>query len=116
MTIRTLFETGYTSKMPGTEDGVNEIQKVYSPCFGSPFMPLPVKTYSDMLMDRIVEEESNVWLVNTGMDRSGDRYPLGETRKAIKKVLDSKVVTRDVKWTNPVQPCKLGTIDLKEVT
>ena len=68
-----------------------------------------------MLMNLIDHIGCNVWLVNTGMDRSGDRYPLGETRKAIKKVLDSKVVTRDVKWTNPVQPCKLGTIDLKEV-
>jgi len=114
-TIRKLFETGYTSKMPGTEDGVTEIQKVYSPCYGSPFMPLPVKTYSDMLMNLIDHIGSNVWLVNTGMNRSGNRYPLNETRKAIKKVLDSEVKTRNVRWTNPVQPCKLGTIDLKEV-
>ena len=115
-TIRKMFETGYTSKMPGTEDGVNEIQKVYSPCFGSPFMPLPVKIYSDMLMDRVIEEESNVYLVNTGMNKNGDRFPLNETREAIKKVLNYDVETREIEWTNPSQPCKLGTINLKEVT
>ena len=114
-TIRKLFETGYTSKMPGTEDGVNEIQKVYSPCYGSPFMPLPVKTYSDMLMNLIQENKSKVYLVNTGMNRQGNRYPLNETREAIKKVLDHDVETRKEEWTNPVQPCQLGTIFLHKV-
>ena len=114
-TIRKLFETGYTSKMPGTEDGVNEIQKVYSPCYGSPFMPLPVKTYSDMLMNLIQENKSKVYLVNTGMNKQGKRYPLNETREAIKKVLDHDVETRKEEWTNPVQPCQLGTIFLHKV-
>ena len=114
-TIRKMFETGYTSKMPGTEDGVNEIQKVYSPCFGSPFMPLPVKTYSDMLINLIEHQKSKVYLVNTGMNANGERFPLDETRQAIKKVLDYDVETRKKEWTNPVQPCKLGTVFLHEV-
>ena len=114
-TIRKMFETGYTSKMPGTEDGVNEIQKVYSPCFGSPFMPLPVKTYSDMLINLIEHQKSKVYLVNTGMNANGERFPLDETRQAIKKVLDYDVETRKKEWTNPVQPCKLGTVFLYEV-
>ena len=116
MGIRKLFETGYTSKMPGTEDGVKEIQKVYSPCYGSPFMPLPVKTYSDLLMDRVIEEESNVFLVNTGMDKTGNRYPLDQTRAFIKQALSGDYTTKDVEWTNPIQPCKVGTIELKELT
>ncbi len=113
--IRTLFETGYTSKMPGTEDGVNEIQKVYSPCYGSPFMPLPVKTYSDMLMDRVTKEESNVFLVNTGMDESGDRFSLDKTRACIKQAISGEYTTKDIEWTNPIQPCEVGTIQLKEI-
>ena len=112
MAIRKLFETGYTSKMPGTEDGVNEIQKVYSPCYGSPFMPLPVSTYSDLLMDRVIEEESNVFLVNTGMNRSGERYALDSTRSFIKKALNEDYRTNWIEWTNPSQPCKVGTIEL----
>ena len=116
MGIRKLFETGYTSKMPGTEDGVKEIQKVYSPCYGSPFMPLPVKTYSDLLMDRVTEEESNVFLVNTGMDKTGNRYPLDQTRAFIKQALSGDYSTKDIEWTNPIQPCEVGTIELKELT
>ena len=116
MGIRKLFETGYTSKMPGTEDGVKEIQKVYSPCYGSPFMPLPVETYSNLLMDRVTEEESNVFLVNTGMDKTGNRYPLDQTRAFIKQALSGDYTTKDVEWTNPIQPCEVGTIELKELT
>ena len=115
MSIRQLFETGYTSKMPGTEDGVNEIQKVYSPCYGSPFMPLPVSTYSNLLMDRITEEESNVFLVNTGMNESGSRYPLDETRSWIKLALSGNYEESPLEWTNPIQPCKVGTIELKKL-
>ena len=113
MTTRKLFETGYTSKMPGTEDGVKEIQKVYSPCYGSPFMPLPISTYSNLLMDRVVDEGVDVFLVNTGMDRSGQRYSLAKTRSFIKRALDGNYETKFIEWSNPIQPCKLGTIELK---
>ena len=115
LTVRKLFETGYTSKMPGTEDGVSEIQKVYSPCYGSPFMPLSVNVYSDMLMELIETHGSQVYLVNTGMNKDGVRFPLNETRGAIKKVLNYDVETKMTTWVNPVQPCKLGTIFLDEV-
>ena len=57
-----------------------------------------------------------LWLkLNTGMNRQGNRYPLNETREAIKKVLDHDVETRKEEWTNPVQPCQLGTIFLHKV-
>ena len=101
--------------MPGTEDGVSEIQKVYSPCYGSPFMPLSVNVYSDMLMELIETHGSQVYLVNTGMNKDGVRFPLNETRGAIKKVLNYDVETKMTTWVNPVQPCKLGTIFLDEV-
>ena len=103
MAIRTLFENGYTSKMPGTEDGVNEIQRVFSPCYGGPFMPLPVKTYSDLLMDKVVEEDTNVFLVNTGMKPDGNRYELEYTRNCIKRALTGSYQTTDVIWHMPSQ-------------
>ena len=78
-------------------------------------MPLPVKTYSDMLINLIEHQKSKVYLVNTGMNTNGERFPLDETRQAIKKVLDYDVETRKKEWTNPVQPCKLGTVFLHEV-
>lgn len=82
-TVRRFFETGYTSQMPGTEAGNDEIKKIFSPCYGSPFMPRQVHVYSDMLMEKIKEHDVNVYLINTGMDKSGKRFPLEFTRNCV---------------------------------
>ena len=87
-TVRRFFETGYTSQMPGTEAGNDEIKKIFSPCYGSPFMPRPVKVYSDMLMDKITNENCNVYLINTGMDSTGNRFSLDFTRTCVKSAID----------------------------
>ena len=104
-TVREFFETGYTSAMPGTENGVNEIQRTLSPCYGSPFMPRKVKEYSDMLMQKVDQHNCNVFLVNTGMDGNGKRFPLEFTRNCIKQAIDfgtpredhSKEISQDLK-------------------
>ena len=83
-TVRRFFETGYTSQMPGTESGSNEIKPLFSPCYGSPFMPRAVKEYSDLLMNKIHANNCNVYLVNTGMDKEGKRFPLDFTRNCVK--------------------------------
>ena len=75
--------------MPGTENGVTEIQRVCSPCYGSPFMPRSVSTYSNMLMKKIDLHDCNVFLVNTGMDGDGKRFPLEFTRNCIKDAIRS---------------------------
>ena len=62
-TVRKFFETGYTSQMPGTEAGSNEIKKTFSPCYGSPFMPRKVSEYSNMLMKKIDSVGANVYLI-----------------------------------------------------
>ena len=85
--VRRFFETGYTSQMPGTEAGSNEIKPLFSPCYGSPFMPRPVKVYSDLLMDKIDLHECNVYLINTGMDENGERFALEFTRECVKKAI-----------------------------
>ena len=86
-TVRKFFETGYTSQMPGTEAGVTEIKKIFSPCYGSPFMPRRVNVYSDMLMKKIKENNVNVYLINTGMDKYGKRFDLSFTRQCIKNAI-----------------------------
>ena len=86
-TVRRFFETGYTSQMPGTEAGSDEIKRTFSPCYGSPFMPRKVKEYSDMLMKKIKKHNCNVFLVNTGMDKSGKRFDLEFTRNTIKQAI-----------------------------
>ena len=86
-TVRRFFETGYTSQMPGTESGSNEIKPLFSPCYGSPFMPRAVKEYSDLLMNKIHANDCNVYLVNTGMDKEGRRFPLDFTRNCVKDAI-----------------------------
>ena len=86
-TVKLFFETGYTSQMPGTEAGNDEIKRTFSPCYGSPFMPRKVKEYSDMLMKKIKKHNCNVFLVNTGMDKSGKRFDLEFTRNTIKQAI-----------------------------
>ena len=70
------YLTGYTSKVAGTETGVNEPQVVFSPCFGGPFLPLHPKVYARLLGKRIADHQSRCWLVNTGV--TGGPYGIGE--------------------------------------
>jgi len=98
--VRRFFETGYTSVMPGTESGVTEIQRTFSPCYGSPFMPREVKVYSDMLMDKVEQHGSNVFLVNTGMNpETGKRFALDFTRNAIKQAILTEYPLEDTSET-----------------
>lgn len=94
-TVRRFFETGYTSQMPHTEKGVDEIKRICSPCYGSPFMPLSVKAYSDLLMQRVENNNCNVFLVNTGMDTNGKRFALEYTRKCVRDAIDSNTPSVD---------------------
>ena len=87
-TIRRFFETGYTSQMPGTEAGTNEIKPLFSPCYGSPFMPRAVSEYSDLLIQKIHANDCNVYLINTGMDRDGERFSLDFTRECVKMAIE----------------------------
>ena len=87
-TIRRFFETGYTSQMPGTESGTNEIKPLFSPCYGSPFMPRAVREYSDLLIQKIHANNCNVYLINTGMDRDGERFSLDFTRECVKMAIE----------------------------
>ena len=94
--VQRFFETGYTSVMPGAESGVTEIKRTLSPCYGSPFMPRAVKEYSDLLMKNIEQHESNVFLVNTGMNpETGERFPLEFTRNTIKKAILTEYPLKD---------------------
>lgn len=89
------FLSGYTAKLAGTELGVTEPQPNFSTCFGSPFMPLPPKTYAEMLGRRLKEHNAQCWLVNTGW--SGGAYGVGKrmslpyTRAMIHAALDGNL-------------------------
>ncbi len=60
------FAAGFTSKMPGTEQGITEPKPTFSAFFGKPFMPLKPAYYTDLLAKLIAVHGTEVWLVNTG--------------------------------------------------
>jgi phosphoenolpyruvate carboxykinase (ATP) len=81
------FLAGYTSKTPGTEDGVTEPSPVFSTCYGAPFLTLHPTHYSRMLEERMTKHQVDCWLINTGWTGGkfgqGKRCPLKYTRAII---------------------------------
>src|SRR5690625_4170174 len=99
------FLSGYTSKLAGTERGVTEPEPTFSTCFGAPFLPLAPAVYAEMLGEKIVEYDVNVYLVNTGWTGGpygvGNRIKLAYTRAMIHAALNGeldkvKTVTDDI--------------------
>jgi len=89
------FISGYTAKVAGTEEGVNEPKPVFSACFGAPFLPLHPTEYAAMLGKKIDNHKVNVWMVNTGWSGGaygvGKRMKLDYTRAMISAALEGKL-------------------------
>lgn len=95
------FISGYTAKVAGTEDGINEPQATFSACFGAPFLPLHPTEYADMLGAKMTKHNTKVWLINTGWSggsaSTSDRISLKYTRAMITAALEGKL--DDVEYT-----------------
>ncbi|ETS61624.1 hypothetical protein PaG_04116 [Moesziomyces aphidis] len=89
------FISGYTSKTPGTEDGIQEPSPTFSTCYGQPFIVLHPRVYAKMLAERMEKHKADVWLVNTGWAGGkfgvGQRCPLKYTRKIIDAIHDGSL-------------------------
>ena len=89
------FVSGYTSKTPGTEDGVTEPSPTFSTCFGQPFIVLHPSRYATMLAQRMERAGSKCWLINTGWVGGkfgvGKRCPLKYTRAIIDAIHDGSL-------------------------
>ena len=96
------FISGYTAKVAGTEEGVNEPLPSFSACFGAPFMPLHPTEYAEMLSKKMQEAGVNVWLVNTGWTGGpygeGRRMKLAYTRAMISAAMEGQL--DDVEYRN----------------
>ncbi|WP_160724069.1 phosphoenolpyruvate carboxykinase (ATP) [Bacillus sp. USDA818B3_A] len=89
------FLSGYTSKLAGTERGITAPEATFSTCFGAPFLPLPATRYAEMLGEKILEHNVNVFLVNTGWTGGeygiGNRMKLSYTRAMVHAALEGEL-------------------------
>jgi len=91
------FLSGFTSKVAGTEVGIDEPRPTFSTCFGGPFMPLHPARYADMLAARLRRHGTDCWLVNTGWTGGpydvGHRMSIGLTRELLSCALKGRLAT-----------------------
>ncbi|HDR16340.1 MAG TPA: phosphoenolpyruvate carboxykinase (ATP) [Desulfobacteraceae bacterium] len=97
------FLSGYTAKVAGTEQGINEPQATFSACFGAPFMALPPTVYASLLSKKIEQHGVSCWLVNTGWSGEpygrSDRIRIAHSRALVRNIvsgaLDRQEFDRD---------------------
>ena len=95
------FISGYTSKIAGTEIGLGiEPQITFSACFGAPFMVRHPFEYAAMLKERMLKNNAQCWLVNTGWVGGrfgvGKRISIRHTRNLLNAALEGNL--NDVKF------------------
>ncbi|KAG9316437.1 ATP-utilizing phosphoenolpyruvate carboxykinase [Chiua virens] len=93
------FLAGYTSKTPGTEDGVLEPIPTFSTCYSAPFIVLHPSRYAEMLADRMSKYNVPCWLINTGWAGgkfgTGKRCPLKVTRRIVDAVHSGELLNAE---------------------
>ena len=89
------FLMGYTSKLAGTEVGIEKPIAFFSRFFGEAFMPRVPKDYAELLGKKLEKFGSDVYLINTGWTGGpygvGERFAIPLTRTLVDAALDGSL-------------------------
>jgi phosphoenolpyruvate carboxykinase (ATP) len=92
------FVNGYTSKVAGTEVGIEEPEATFSACFGEPFLVWNPLRYGELLKEKVVQHNATIWMLNTGWIRGGygvgHRISIKDTRCLLDNINNGELIKK----------------------